>query len=758
MLLTGAPPRDPDAEQESISLQRDPRGEPGDPGEVESPRERTKPCDPVARLIIVSRGQAQEQEYGTGQVGDRGLEERGELVEVLLAGHVRRGGIARGVHRHPEVAGRLDQGEGRLFVGLAGVGQFLRLHRRERGAEGFDLGGGEAGPGQLVDRGFADHSERNPGGFVLEPRSIFGVEGRLGPRHRVVFGGDVVEVLVEAGDGLLLQRREASTALLHALLVCLGGEVEHGRAGRAGHPQEGDHAHRLLVADRSVVGQPHPDRESLVFQVGELGLAAAHLVGLLAATAEALEPGDEGDVLAVDDNLGVLQLGRAEPLRLLAELAGELQERLGVGRGQLGPEGERADRSGVDLVGVIRQGLEPGLVGLGGRGLAGDRLEIAFAIDTDKGPNFRMIAVNGVGAFGQRLAMSRGIRGILERSGFAGATRTFMMGDASTRAYERLAGRDGRKAILMISPPRADGPPIRFGKPYSAIAHLAEDVVPYIAIDAGLRGLGFSAPEIYAHDALNGLAVIEDLGADLVVDGGAIIVERYTEAVAALAHLHAQALPAALPGLDGGTYEIPPYDIEALTIEVELLPEWYAPHIAKVMPASGAKAGFVNIWRGLFEDVLAAAPTWSLRDYHSPNLLWLADRDGLARVGMIDFQDCVLGHPAYDVASLLQDARVTVPADVELRLLSTYLQRRRSGEPGFDIAGFARAYAILGAQRATKILGIFARLDKRDRKPQYLVHIPRIQTYLQKNLAHPALAELKLWFEQNVPSILATAS
>ena len=116
----------------------------------------------------------------------------------------------------------------------------------------------------------------------------------------------------------------------------------------------------------------------------------------------------------------------------------------------------------------------------------------------------------------------------------------------------------------------------------------------------------------------------------------------------------------------------------------------------------------------------------------------------------------MLGHPAYDVASLLQDARVNVPPELELRLLGLYAKLRREADSGFDMAGFAKAYAILGAQRATKILGIFARLDKRDRKPQYLVHLPRLQAYLRKNLAHPALAGVKSWVEQNVPSILAT--
>jgi tRNA threonylcarbamoyl adenosine modification protein YjeE len=393
-----------------------------------------------------------------------------------------------------------------------------------------------------------------------------------------------------------------------------------------------------------------------------------------------------------------------------------------------------------------------------GGGLAGDRLDIAFHMDAQRGPAFRTVAVTGIGTLGQRLTLSRSVREILDKGDFADAERTFMMGDASTRAYERLAKPDGSKAILMISPPRPDGPAIRYGKPYSAIAHLAETITPYLAIGAGLRGFGFSAPAVFAHDSKTGLAIIEDLGSELLVNDDGIIVDRYAEAVAALAHLHAQALPSSLPDGDGGTYEIPPYDAEALVIEVELLPEWYAPHVAKVMPSSGAKTGFLNLWREALTDVLAAAPTWTLRDYHSPNLLWLSNREGVARVGIIDFQDCVVGHPAYDVASLLQDARVTVPADVELRLLGHYAMARRRQDPSFDMAAFAKAYAILGAQRATKILGIFARLDKRDRKPQYLVHIPRIQTYLRKNLAHPALAELKTWVEQNVPTILATPS
>jgi aminoglycoside/choline kinase family phosphotransferase len=143
-----------------------------------------------------------------------------------------------------------------------------------------------------------------------------------------------------------------------------------------------------------------------------------------------------------------------------------------------------------------------------------------------------------------------------------------------------------------------------------------------------------------------------------------------------------------------------------------------------------------------------------LRDYHSPNLIWLPEREGLARVGIIDFQDAVMGPPAYDVASLLQDARATVPPDLELKLIGVYARERRAADPQFDVAAFARAYAIMGTQRATKILGIFARLDRRDGKPHYLRHLPRIEAYLMRNLAHPSLAKLKGWYENYLPRLI----
>jgi N-acetylmuramate 1-kinase len=388
--------------------------------------------------------------------------------------------------------------------------------------------------------------------------------------------------------------------------------------------------------------------------------------------------------------------------------------------------------------------------------LSSDRLDIEFALDKDRGPFYRTATLTGTGSFAGRLAQAKAVREILEGSGWLDARREFLQGDASTRSYERLLKPDGQCAILMHSPPRPDGPPIRMGKPYSTIAKLAEDIRPFIAVGKALRAQGLSAPEILAFDLDAGLAIIEDLGPEPLTGAAGIIEERYAMALAALAHLHRASLPDILP-LDGGSYRIPAYDANALLIEAELLLDWYAPYCAGAKLASGAKATFVNLWRQALEDVLAARPAWTLRDYHSPNLLWLARREGIAKVGILDFQDCVMGHPAYDVVSLLQDARVDVPQDTELKLLGRYARLRREADPAFDVAGFARAYAILGAQRATKILGIFARLNERDRKPQYLANLPRVEKYLAKNLCHPALAGVKGWHEEHLPRIFGSA-
>ncbi len=385
--------------------------------------------------------------------------------------------------------------------------------------------------------------------------------------------------------------------------------------------------------------------------------------------------------------------------------------------------------------------------------LPADRLDVALTLLPQQGPTFRHARVTGYGTLAARAERIAAIRAFLARAGFALAERHYVQGDASTRAYERLT-LDGQIYMLMNSPKRADGPPVRDGKPYSAIAHLAEDVTPFIAMTQALRARGLSAPGIFAADRAGGLLVIEDLGRELVVDeaAGAPIEPRYEVAADLLAALHRQALPEVLPVEPGVDYRLPPYDIEALLIEVELLVDWYLPFIeAKV---TGAKRdAYVALWRDALAPVVETKPGWVLRDFHSPNLLWLPEREGVARIGLLDFQDAVMGHPAYDLASLLQDARVDVPELMEIALLSRYTRARRAADAGFDAPTFAKAYATLAAQRASKILGIFARLNVRDGKPQYLRHMPRVWAYLHRSLAHPALAPLAAWYRVNVPAL-----
>ena len=379
------------------------------------------------------------------------------------------------------------------------------------------------------------------------------------------------------------------------------------------------------------------------------------------------------------------------------------------------------------------------------------RLDVSLALDPETGG--RVASLSGAGALRGRLDRARAIEALIDGAGWQEARRLPMSGDASTRLYQRLRRPDGETAILMISPPRPDGPPVRRGKPYSAIARLAESVHAFVAIDRGLVAEGFSAPRILAEDHESGLLLIEDLGPGLVVDEQGPIPERYAEATRCLAALHARALPTTLPVAPGQDYAIPPYDLDAMLIEIDLLLDWYLPHLGGREASGSVRAEFGHAWREALEGPLAGPQTWTLRDYHSPNLIWLPERSGLARVGIIDFQDAVLGPPAYGVASLLQDARVTVPPELELRLLGAYAAARRASDPAFDMATFAAHYAIMAAQRATKILGIFARLDRRDGKPHYLRHIPRVASYLLRNLDHPALARLRAWYSAALPDL-----
>jgi tRNA threonylcarbamoyl adenosine modification protein YjeE len=382
-----------------------------------------------------------------------------------------------------------------------------------------------------------------------------------------------------------------------------------------------------------------------------------------------------------------------------------------------------------------------------------DRLDIALTLAPKLKLEFRHARLTGYGSFAPRVDRMAATRQFIAESGYSEATRMRMHGDASTRSYERLA-LDDKRAILMNSPRRPDGPPLRDGKPYNAIAHLADNVVPFVAMANGLRHYGFSAPAILHADLDQGLLIIEDLGDERVVSGDppAPIRERYETAVDMLLALHEQHLPDTLAVAPHVEHRIPRYDMEAFLIEAELLVDWFLPRLDATIPDS-ERGSFRALWRELLQPATDTPPTWVLRDFHSPNLIWLPQRSGIARLGILDFQDAVMGPAAYDLASLLQDARVDVSEQTELALLGRYVRGRSQTEADFDPGRFIKNYVTLAAQRASKILGIFARLDMRDGKPQYLRHLPRVWGYLQRSLGHPALESLSAWYLAHVPAL-----
>lgn len=372
----------------------------------------------------------------------------------------------------------------------------------------------------------------------------------------------------------------------------------------------------------------------------------------------------------------------------------------------------------------------------------------------------RNVMLSGSGTWEARL------RRIAELWDFLGAQKDwrnasirYLQGDASARAYARLSG-PSVPAILMDSPRQPDGPPIRDGLPYSRIAHLAEDVSAFVAMDGLLREHGFSAPELYASDIDRGLVILEDFGDRVFgaeVAAGQPLDDMWRAAVDTLVAL--RGLPTTSEPIaadERHTHHLPLYDTSALAIETELLPDWYWSALFGAPVPAEVRDNYVRLWADALAHVTAADARLTLRDYHSPNLIWLPERPGTSRVGLIDFQDAVRGHPAYDLVSLLQDARLDVPERLEAGMLDHYCRLCAAREPAFDDGAFRLAYAVLGAQRNSKILGIFARLHRRDGKPLYLKHMPRLWIYLGRNLAHPGLAALRRWYDRHLPAELRT--
>ncbi len=298
-------------------------------------------------------------------------------------------------------------------------------------------------------------------------------------------------------------------------------------------------------------------------------------------------------------------------------------------------------------------------------------------------------------------------------------TLTPVSGDASFRSYQRVQAA-GKTYVLMDAPP---------GK---------EDVRPYIRVAEALLKAGYSAPKILAKDAEQGLLLLEDFGDKLfIADMQNPVLERelYRTAVDVLVEWNQKTIDT-----------LPPYTIDVLKREVALFAEWYIPSVAPVASGSKLAEEFLILWQELFERYPQATTQFVHRDYHVSNLMWL-ERKGVKAVGQLDFQDALLGAPAYDLVSLLEDARRDVPQSIQTEMLEYYLQKTE-----LPREEFLASYAFLGAQRNFKILGIFVRLWKRDSKPNYLALLPRVWGYVEQDLMHPALAPLKTWIDQNIPA------
>ena len=321
---------------------------------------------------------------------------------------------------------------------------------------------------------------------------------------------------------------------------------------------------------------------------------------------------------------------------------------------------------------------------------------------------------------GKRLAF-------IAAAGWADATITALPGDASFRRYFRLAGHQGRTMLMDAPPPQ-------------------EDVRPFQMIAAILAELDFSAPDIHAADPEAGFLLLEDLGDSTytrLIAAGHDEAALYRLAGDTLAALHDRFEPAR-------DRAVPPYSDAVFLREAALLTDWYLPEIAGAATPEAVRDDYLTRWAEVLQHARDVPASLVLRDYHIDNLMLLPDRDGVRACGLLDFQDALIGPVTYDIVSLIEDAR----RDVTPEVVDAVVERYLAAHPEIDRAAFERSLAILGAQRHAKVIGIFCRLMRRDGKPVYLKHLPRLWRLLERQLAHPVLAPLRDWFDTTIPPML----
>lgn len=325
------------------------------------------------------------------------------------------------------------------------------------------------------------------------------------------------------------------------------------------------------------------------------------------------------------------------------------------------------------------------------------------------------------------MTLQTGAQAFLDHAGWSRALVTPLAGDASFRRYFRVTAGD-RRAVLMDAP-----------KPN-------ENAAAFVAVAEYLAGRGLSVPTVFAADLDAGLVLLEDLGDNLYVPAiaaGADEAELYTAAADVLAALHTEPMVTTV-----GSHVLAQYERERMAREAGFVLDWHWPELKGGAAPDDVRAAYAMAWDAVWPLIDVCADRLVQFDYHSPNLMWLPRRTGLQKVGVLDFQDAMRGPAAYDLVSLLQDPRRDVLNDLEPLLVGRYLDRL----DGVDPESFRASYAVMGAQRAARILGIFVRLWRRDGKTAYLRHIPRVWSLLDRNLAHPALSPVARWFDHYLPA------
>jgi len=353
------------------------------------------------------------------------------------------------------------------------------------------------------------------------------------------------------------------------------------------------------------------------------------------------------------------------------------------------------------------------------------------------------------------------IKDFIKGAGWAAAKIDPVPGDASTRRYFRLSLGD-EKAVLMDAPKEAEAPNEPEGASiadrkalgYNATARLAgPDPAAFACIDNALVIRGFSAPKILAADVELGFLLLEDFGnavyARVIEADPSLERPLYEAAIDCLGEIYRSSIPQRLNWQDA-SWRVREYDETALLAETDLFLDWYAPD-AGLEITDTLRDEFYGLFRESFSCLEAQAPGLVLRDFHAENLFWLPKRNSVSKVGLIDFQDALFCHPAYDVMSLVTDIRRDVSPDLKEILIERFCEAAKIR----DRDSFRAAYAVLSVQRGTKLLGFPVRADLKFGKPQYRALLPRVKRHLIDDLSHPAVAPIQAWYKSHLPELFS---